>query len=1524
MTSTQSHQLTLSIDNAGVAGTIYVTDDASANDITLKIGATARASFTPAKTVPDRSEAKTSTGSLLYVNLGPLNLTAAEFSAISPPPGEWQLVMFPGKQVIGMSPKADVAISPGEEISVKIGAFAAAHATGASASMVLDVYRVGGITGSGSMDFATNWTVALAAPPHGGAALSADLVVELLSPNVVNTVPGYNEVYNQLCFAFAPADNGKAVYPGPHTVFTLSFVYATDPSGYGALCRPDDVKPPFQVIAGTNAGQWTITSHLAQQSPSWTLVPPQGAPIVGSGAQSTVSILANDLVTSFQPGPTVALISYSGIPDYADGVFILVINKIAHVRINALTATPNPAEAGDDQTAKTTVTWQADDADSLVLAPFQVDVTGQPDYPATLTGTTQITLSATGTGPGNIAIRNITARVRPVINSFVADPRSVYAGDLPRSVDLNWNVNTRDDLQLVSSVTGPDARKYGHIGETPKQIGGPQMLTLRPDGAALDAAAQRSIIISAFKPESRRLGSVPARYIAAPPNAAFVLAGDGETVTAVDTLAYQPVSDDDVPAGKGPAGMVFSADGRTLYVANSGDGTVSRISVGADSGDDSRYVFTAGPAAPVGGSPQDAALSPDGKYLYVSVDDGSGRGRLLVLTTGDSLTVDQTVATGAAPRGIAVMSTGTRIYVANSGSSSVTVVGRSQRGRHAPLAPVTGLPGAEDVALTDDNNVLLVACPKASSVMAVNATHTDARPKMLALSGAPHRIATIPSGAYAVAAGQGGAQGSGAVSLLKVGGTLSECELLDAGVTIASAGVALAVTPDAGLVLVGMGSSGLAAITLAEYQADPAAPKVGGQPTDVAISPDGTTVIAWHNAHKTINHGSPSTGLFSYEIASGAVTQQLASTRVVGMAWHPAASATSAFLIEDGRAAVGIFDSGTWTASGSIDLTGQSAGMPVALAVSADASTLFVVTADGQHQCELVAYHLSDSPPGYAPLGMVPLLTAEAGSAQTLTAAPDGSKAYVTDEGSGLVLIVQRGASGGYGLAKKPVDVGKWASASALSPDGSRLYVISGNENSVLSEVPTATGKLRQVVLPAISETELTGLAVSPDGTRILASDQAATAVRIFDAASLRLVQTISMPGAAMPNGIAAARDGSRIFTANTLSNDLGVIAQVQAGAAGAPVSDPAPYSGIFVRDYLNQTPQNPILPGAELSGSPDLWCSGQKALPNAPVSLPATYHENSPNQIFISGKGEDNYVYLRGINAASGPLAARAWLYYVNWEGDPALILWPQNWTNKGITTATNDNCWTEITSDQPGQVVYTPIPFNWNAVPVNGHYCMIGWVENPPLSNPPQNPALAIGHINSFADLYTFLQTHHNMAWKNTTEVPMTAETWAQDIVVAPPKEMGIFYLGVEFEQVPVPDDPDNAPDTDFCHLAFRAVGPDGTKKTSINYPKAPIKVSSGQQTLRIDWSGYSIENFPSTKLSVQFWAGSLPVPPGVTLTPVIGTSAASLIGLVPDPLAGAERVLAYPADGEGPPRVDHVHFAGSVRLNILPPGK
>jgi len=49
-------------------------------------------------------------------------------------------------------------------------------------------------------------------------------------------------------------------------------------------------------------------------------------------------------------------------------------------------------------------------------------------------------------------------------------------------------------------------------------------------------------------------------------------------LTGISVNYTQPVSDN-VPTGSKPAGLAFSADGTRLYVANSGDGTVSVISV---------------------------------------------------------------------------------------------------------------------------------------------------------------------------------------------------------------------------------------------------------------------------------------------------------------------------------------------------------------------------------------------------------------------------------------------------------------------------------------------------------------------------------------------------------------------------------------------------------------------------------------------------------------------------------------------------------------------------------------------------------------------------------------------------------------------------------------------------------------------------------------------------------------------------------------------------------------------------------
>ncbi|WP_028060602.1 beta-propeller fold lactonase family protein [Candidatus Solirubrobacter pratensis] len=1518
-------QLVFEIDSAGAPSTIYVTGTASDNDLTLKIATTASATFSPAPHVVDKPQAPTATGSLLYLDLTPLNLTAAEFAAISPTPSDWTMVAFPDDQLIGMTPEADVTIGPSDSIELHIGALADPQATGASASLTVTAFRVAGIT-IGSLPFPSNFSVALATPPDGGEALSQDLLVELATPDVVNSIPAYDPVANQLAFAFYAGPRGRPVVAGAETQFTLSFVYSSDPSGYGALCTTDEVKPPFEVVSGVNAGAWKITANRSQQSPSWTLRPPPKHPIVGTGPLATVGILANDLVTTFQPGPTVALISYTGLTGYADGVFTLPMTKHAHVSIGALSVKPNPTVLADGSAA-VTVSWQAENAGTMTLAPFDVNVTGKTSYPAVITDTTPISLTAEGTylaSAGNIALANTTAVVQPVINSFGASPRAVYAGDLPRDVALSWNVNTNDKLQLVSSTGDPDPDQYGAIGTVSKPISGPQMFTLVPLGQSEGPAVERSIIVSAFAPQVQPR-AVAAAYLAAPPNASFILASDGRTVSAVDTMVYQPVSGT-IPVGASPAGMAFSSDGSILYVANSGDGTVSALDVTA-TGAVPQYGFTTRSTTTVGGAPQRVALSPDGAYLYVTVDGGSQPGKLVVLSTAGTPVVVDNLTVGVAPRGVAVMPSGAQLFVANSGSSTVTVIGRGPNGRHSVVDSITGLSAAQDVAVTADGDVVLVACPTANAVVALNAIHPQAPRATLTVGNAPQQLALLPGGAYAVVTNQG----DGTVSLLSAGSTPSQCTLLEAGIQVGSSPGAIAATPDGGLVLVGTGGGGgLAVVTLAEYQTGQAPPAIGGQPTDVAVSPDDTKVVAWHSARETFSPGHPSTGLFVYDVASEVVTPELASTPVVDFVHHPDAAAATGFLADDTHASVTILSTASWTATGTIDLSAETDGLPTGLAVSSDGTTLFVLTASASRAYELVVYALAGSPPMGTALGTVKLLTGSPGSAVTLAAAPDGSKAYVTDEVSGNLLVVARGNDDSYALSGSPVAVGSLPVATALSPDGTGLYIACEgmSNNGSLAVVDTATLALQSVILPANAYTSLGELVVSPDGTRVLATDAVAAGVRVFDAASLRLVQTIQWNGGVeWPNGIAVAADGSRIFTTNIVSGNLGVVAQVQAAASGALRHVPhptvvaaelapaaglgsAPYQGLFLRDYVGQTPQSGNTTGAWTT-CPDIWFAGQQPLPDPQTTLVGGYGNDSPSTVYIAAGGGqqpiDNYVYVRGLNATNGANRSRVWLYYVNGGGDPSLMLWPPSWLNAGIAAANTYPAvgYVEVPSAALNEIDFTYPPFIWNAVPVSGHYCMIAWVENPPLSQPATDPRAGIGSLGTWNDLATFVQTTPNMGWKNTVEQATTqGQSWVLDMPLQGPPVGGLFKCGLQFNNVP----------TDG-YFAFSITGP--TPQGSVSVPKTPITSIGETYLTPIDWTGSN--NYTAT-MSVSYWAGATPMPKGANITPAAGSSSRAQVGLVQDPLVGAIRADVYPSglveDGF---EQEWLTIVGSVQVNL-----
>ncbi len=66
------------------------------------------------------------------------------------------------------------------------------------------------------------------------------------------------------------------------------------------------------------------------------------------------------------------------------------------------------------------------------------------------------------------------------------------------------------------------------------------------------------------------------------------------------------------PSGTGPSGVAVTPDGKFLYVSDQYDNTVTTYSV------DASGVLTRGPVVPVGTSPSAMAISPNGGFLYVA------------------------------------------------------------------------------------------------------------------------------------------------------------------------------------------------------------------------------------------------------------------------------------------------------------------------------------------------------------------------------------------------------------------------------------------------------------------------------------------------------------------------------------------------------------------------------------------------------------------------------------------------------------------------------------------------------------------------------------------------------------------------------------------------------------------------------------------------------------------------------------------------------------------------------------------
>jgi DNA-binding beta-propeller fold protein YncE len=175
--------------------------------------------------------------------------------------------------------------------------------------------------------------------------------------------------------------------------------------------------------------------------------------------------------------------------------------------------------------------------------------------------------------------------------------------------------------------------------------------------------------------------------------------------------ALSPLAPATVPAGAAPLGIAASPDGKSVYVANGLDNTVSQYDVGAGG------LTPKTPATVAAPSPVGVAVSPDGKSVYVT--NGifcNGTVSQFDVGAGGVLTPKSpaTVAAGCHPTSVAVSPDGNSVYVTNSVFASNEVLASISQYDVAPGGTLSAkTPGS---VVTPSNPMGIVVSPDGRSV----------------------------------------------------------------------------------------------------------------------------------------------------------------------------------------------------------------------------------------------------------------------------------------------------------------------------------------------------------------------------------------------------------------------------------------------------------------------------------------------------------------------------------------------------------------------------------------------------------------------------------------------------------------------------------------------------------------------------------------------------------------------------------------------------------------------------------------
>jgi YVTN family beta-propeller protein len=217
----------------------------------------------------------------------------------------------------------------------------------------------------------------------------------------------------------------------------------------------------------------------------------------------------------------------------------------------------------------------------------------------------------------------------------------------------------------------------------------------------------------------------------------FADTGDN-AIAIIDAAKLNPKNfnpaETDIRTGLNPQDLAVTPDGKWLWVANTGPQTSPTAPTTVSVIDTAKKKVTA--TIPVHGAPSQIAFSPDGSTAYLVTGEG-----LWTFSTKTGKVTGEIKGLGG-PHSLAVSPDGKTIYVTNTDGNSLAVVS-AVTGQVTASIPVGDLPW--DVIVSADGKTVYVANPDSNSISVIRAATTKVT-ATISVPGDPDTVALTPDG----------------------------------------------------------------------------------------------------------------------------------------------------------------------------------------------------------------------------------------------------------------------------------------------------------------------------------------------------------------------------------------------------------------------------------------------------------------------------------------------------------------------------------------------------------------------------------------------------------------------------------------------------------------------------------------------------------------------------------------------------------------------------------------------------------